>query len=117
MKKHRFTIHPRKSLYHWTEDQYKPGGPFDQWLKTVETCRTNVKCCENPSGIGNIIMRDFPTPAFGAAVVQKNFQVALGKQRVCEDKQIKEAQEEAERKRIEALKAAEVKTFFDLRDF
>ena len=78
----------RPSLYHWTADQYKPNGPFDQWLKTVETCKTNVKCCENPRGIGNIIIRDFPTPDFGAAVVNKNFQVATGDQRKCEDEQL-----------------------------
>ena len=77
----------RPSLYCWTELQYQANGPFDKWLKTVETCRTNVKCCENPRGIGNIIIRDFPTPDFGSAVVNKNFQSATGNQRECEDKQ------------------------------
>ena len=77
----------KPSLYRWTEDQYKENGPFDKWLKTVETCRTNVKCCENPRGIGNIIMRDFPTPDFGNAVVNKNFLFATGDQRDCEEAQ------------------------------
>ena len=78
---------PSPSLYNWTEFQYQAYGPFDKWLKTVETCRTNVKCCENPRGIGNIIMRDFPTPDFGNAVVNKNFLFATGDQRDCEEAQ------------------------------
>ena len=78
---------PNPSRYDWTEVQYQPNGPFDQWLKTVETCRTNVKCCENPRGIGNIILRDFPTPEFGAQVVNKNFQSAVGAQFECENEQ------------------------------
>ena len=83
----------KPSLYRWTELQYQPNGPFDKWLKTVETCRSNyessqyanVKCCENPSGIGNIIIRDFPTPEFGSAVINKNFIPVSGDQRECED--------------------------------
>ena len=78
---------PRPSLYRWTEDQYRANGPFDKWLKTVETCRSNVKCCENPRGIGNIIIRDFPTPEFGAAVVNKNFLLSTGDQSKCEYEQ------------------------------
>ena len=78
----------RPSLYRWTENQYQANGPFDNWLKTVETCRTSVKCCENPRGIGNIIIRDFPTPDFGSAVVNKNFLFATGNQRKCEDEQL-----------------------------
>ena len=76
---------PRSSLYRWTELQYQANGPFDKWLKTVETCRTNVKCCENPRGIGNIVIRDFPTPDFGSIVVNKNFQYATRNQRKCEE--------------------------------
>ena len=74
---------PSPSLYRWTELQYEPNGPFDQWLKTVETCKTDLKCCENPGGVGNIILRDFPTPEFGSQVVNKNFQYAIESQRRC----------------------------------
>ena len=110
IKKWTFGSFPRKpSLYRWTEHQYQAYGPFDKWLGTVETCKTNVKCCENPSGIGNIIMRDFPTPRFGSAVVNKNFQFATGKQRTCEDKQIAEAKAEAERQKKAAEKEAKVR--------
>ena len=49
------------------------------WLKTVETCKTDLKCCENPGGVGNIILRDFPTTKFGSQVVNKNFQYAIEK--------------------------------------
>ena len=78
---------PSPSLYDWTEVQYQPNGPFDRWLKTVETCNSSLKCCENPRGVGNIIMRDFPTPDFAAAVVNKNFQLAIGTQLECEKEQ------------------------------
>ena len=74
----------KPSLYRWTELQYQPNGPFDKWLKTVETCRSTVKCCENPRGIANIIIRDFPTPEFGSAVIKKNFIPVSGDQRLCE---------------------------------
>ena len=74
----------KPSLYRWTELQYQTNGPFYKWLKTFETCRSTVKCCENPSGIGNIIIRDFPTPEFGSAVISKNFKPVSGNQRVCE---------------------------------
>ena len=33
-------------------------------------------------------MRDFPTPDFGSAVVNKNFLFATGNQRKCEDEQL-----------------------------
>ena len=78
---------PSPSLYHWTEAQYQPNGEFDRWLKEVIVCNSNVKCCENPQDIGNIIMRDFPTPDFAAAVVNKNFQLAIGTQLECEKEQ------------------------------
>ena len=63
----------RPSLFHWTAYQYKSNGPFDNWLKTVNTCKTRFACCSKISGLYNIIMRDFPTPEFSSSVVNKNF--------------------------------------------
>ena len=98
----------KPSLYHWTADQYRSNGPFDKWLKTVETCRTRLTCC-SASNFGNIIMRDFPTPDFGLAVVNKNFQSARGDQFECNEREA--AREERERlaeekRKYEALQKA-----------
>ena len=108
----------KPNLYRWTETQYQNGGPFDEWLRTVNTCRSRLACCNStnmPAGYGNIIMRDFPTPEFGSEVVNKNFQWARGAELDCEkeervkDKIRKEAEAEAARlKALELAKAAQV---------
>ena len=71
-----YTLNPvdrRPSLFHWTAYQYKSNGAFDNWLKTVNTCKTRFACCSKIPGLYNIIMRDFPTPEFSSSVVNKNF--------------------------------------------
>ena len=108
----------KPNLYRWTESQYKNGGPFDEWLRTVNTCRTRLACCTKtimPAGYGNIIMRDFPTPEFGSEVVNKNFQSAHGAEFDCHNEELvkekirKEAEAEAARlKALELAKAAQV---------
>jgi len=80
----------KPSLYHWTKDQYKPGGHFDKWLRTVKTCKSRKICCKDLQGYGNIIMRDFPTAAFGAAVVDKNFNWADAVELNCEKRVLQE---------------------------
>ena len=110
-------LDPKPNLYRWTESQYTSGGPFDKWLRTVETCNTRIICC-GLSGLANIVIRDFPTPEFSSAVINKNFKMSPG-QFECEQNElakeeaarIAEAERQAEKRRqAEALrKAAEEK--------
>ena len=93
----------RPSLYHWTKDQYKQGGHFDKWLKTVKTCKSRKQCCKGLRGYANIVIRDFPTVAFGAAVVNKNFNWADGGELDCEQAIIQNEIDEATKAVDDAL--------------
>ena len=65
-------------------------------------------------------MRDFPTPEFGNAVVNKNFQLATGNEAECEEKEIAKdiaeqiARLEEDKKRQEELKQQAEKGIFNL---
>ena len=96
---------PKPNLYRWTESQYTSGGPFDKWLRTVQTCYTRLACC-SVSGFANIIMRDFPTPESSSAIVSKNFKGPVGAQGDCEKNEL--FKEEQKRKE-EAARLAEEK--------
>ena len=101
----------RPSLYHWTKPQYEEKGPFDNWLKKLNVCRTREKCCVSaeytPSNFANIIIRDFPTKTFISTVIAKNYkspQSAKGSEGECEEEEYKkelEREEEARRKKLE----------------
>ena len=86
----------KPSLYHWTKDQYRQGGPFEKWLKKVKTCNSRKECCEKLSGYANIIIRDFPTVSFGVEVVNKNFNWADGDELDCEKEIIQDKINEAQ---------------------
>ena len=82
------------------KEQYKAGGPFDKWLKTVKTCRSRAKCCQRRA-YGNIIVRDFATVPFTSSVINKNFMEPSGDELQCEQDEI-----ENEKKVEEARLAA-----------
>jgi len=86
----------KPSLYHWTKDQYRQGGPFEKWLKKVKTCKSRKECCAELSGYANIIIRDFPTVSFGIEVVNKNFNWADADELDCEQAKIQAEIDEAQ---------------------
>ena len=91
------------------KEQYKAGGPFDQWLKTVKTCRSRTTCCERRRGYGNIIVRDFATVPFTSSVINKNFMGPSGDELQCELDEIEKERlaAENEKKAEEARLAAD----------
>ena len=95
----------KPSLFYWTKRQYAIGGPFDKWMKTLQPCRSRLTCCENKTGLGNIVMRDFATRSFSSSLISKNFNWASGSELECEQKAL--AEEEAERQRIAEEKRLE----------
>ena len=102
----------RPSLFQWTKKQYEENGQFDEWLKSVKTCRTRTKCCEAQK-YGNIISRDFPTSTFASNVVMRNYKSAssaTGSEGSCERAEVaaeERRKAEEERRRAEAAAKAE----------